>query len=81
MASTWAGGVAGLIVLGPVLGPLAIPAGAGAAYGISKSVGKARERRLTERCQSNSSVLTPSSSGSAVVPYQQELPGERGFFA
>jgi hypothetical protein len=76
VASAWAGGAIGLVTLGP----LGAVVGATGGYAISKSVGKARERRLTRRCEEQQvvgDVLPPAfrttNNTAAAVPRAGEM--------
>lgn len=68
-ASTWTGGIIGLVTLGP-FGAII---GASAAYGISKSVGKGRERRLEKQA----GVVPPL--GTSVVARMEEAVAQPDF--
>lgn len=55
VASAWVGGVVGLITLGP----LGAAGGAGLGYGLSKSIGKARERKLIKNHHESGTLVPP----------------------
>ena len=73
VVSTWTGGVVGLVALGP----FGAAAGAGIAYGVSKSVGKNRERKLIQQCQCEqypSRITTTARPARAMVVRHDEEP-------
>lgn len=71
--ATCTGGAVGLIALGPVLGPVGAVIGATSAYAAAKTVGKHRERKITEHAILQQNYLSSSIRDENAVPSSTDI--------
>jgi hypothetical protein len=71
--ATCTGGAVGLIALGPVLGPFGAVIGATSAYAAAKTVGKHRERKITEHAILQQNYLSSSIRDENAIPSSTDI--------